>query len=477
MKQNKIYTADFAKMQEAKNALNKMRRDENIKVNDILNTMEDMMNSFEETAIESDEQVVNRVLDSMKNGEASEVINKAIENELAKREQARKVVDMKNDPEVAKKFANCVLDSIEAGNGIKMVDAMKQTFSNDIAALVFPIEVETAIRRAWEKSDRILNIFNRTQRAAIPYTPQAYTDNDVLARIQTNPSVEKTDQHLDINYISLSFDYMYKKQSIRRADLNRARQAGTEVALVAEIFAELTQQVINGIVASALITGASGLAGQFIDPIARTTSDLWVTVGTQAGVNPTVAEVRALADKVITDGNKWLLCSSAVKTTLETLTAGHTTGLTYMPTDTLLAQCGCSGIITNETLGNAVIILAEGAYTIGDFEMETFRWERYSFNAEGLMAEMFTTGKMRDPKGASILLPQAISITLSFGTLTVSTGTLADGTYRFVWGGKSEDIAISSGAGTSTAPIPNGTYRVISNGIGVDNVAVLSLIG
>lgn len=475
MKENKMLVADFTKLNDAKNALTKMRRGEAVNANDLLNVIEDTLNSFEERAIESDEDVVNRVLDQFKDGKAgNEVINKAIENELAKREQARKVVDMKNDPEVAKKFADCILNGIEKGGNLKLDAAIKQSFGNDIATLVFPQQVETAIRRAWERSEKILNIFNRTQRDAIPYTAQAYTDNDVLARIQTNPTSEKTDQHLAISYITLAFDYMYKKQNLRRADLNKARRAGTEVALVAEIFAELTQQVINGIVSSALITGASGAAGQFIEPIARTTSDIWVAVSTQAGVNPTIAEVRTAADKVITDGNKYIICSSAMKTVLETL-ASNTTGLVYMPTETLLAQAGCQGIITNEIMGNAVIILAQNAYTIGDFEMETFRWERYSFNDECLMAEIYTTGKMRNVAGAAIVLPQAIAITISSGTLTVGTGSIANGTYRFVSGGVSEAIAISSGAGTATL-IADGTYRVVSNGIGVDNVAVLSLI-
>ena len=475
MKENKMLVADFAKLKEAKDAISKMRRGTEINATDLLNVFEDTINSFEERAVESDEDVINRVLDQFKDGKAgNEVINKAIENELAKREQARKVVDMKNDPEVAKKFANCILNGIEKGGNLNLDAALKQSFGNDIATLVFPQQVETAIRRAWERSEKILNIFNRTQRDAIPYTAQAYTDNDVLARIQTNPTSEKTDQHLAISYITLAFDYMYKKQNLRRADLNKARRAGTEVALVAEIFAELTQQVINGIISSALITGASGAAGQFIEPIARTTSDIWVAVSTQAGVNPTIAEVRTAADKVITDGNKYIICSSAMKTVLETL-ASNQTGLVYMPTETLLAQAGCQGIITNEIMGNAVIILAQDAYTIGDFEMETFRWERYSFNDECLMAEMYTTGKMRDVAGAAIVLPQAIAITISSGTLTVGTGSIANGTYRFVSGGVSEAIAISSGAGTATL-IADGTYRVVSNGIGVDNVAVLSLI-
>ena len=475
MKENKMLVADFTKLNDAKNALTKMRRGEAVNANDLLNVIEDTLNSFEERAIESDEDVVNRVLDQFKDGKAgNEVINKAIENELAKREQARKVVDMKNDPEVAKKFADCILNGIEKGGNLKLDAAIKQSFGNDIATLVFPQQVETAIRRAWERSERILNIFNRTQRDAIPYTEQDYTDNDVLARIQTNPLVEKTDQHLELKYIHLAYDFFYKKQPIRRVDLAKARRNGTEVTLVAELFAELTQQVINGIVTAALITGASTNAGQFIEPIARTTTDIFVNVSTQASVNPTIVEIRTAADKVITNGNKYIICSSAMKTVLETL-ASNTTGLAYMPTETLLAQAGCQGIITNEIMGNAIIILAQDAYTIGDFEMETFRWNRYSFNDECIMSEMLTTGKMRDVRGAAIVLPQAIVLTITSGTIAVGTGTIVDGTYRFISGGVSEDIAISSGAGSATR-IADGTYRVVSNGIGVDNVARLSLI-
>ena len=476
MNKNTKLVVDFAKVTKVKDAVHDMQRNDNVSPREVINAFEDMLNSMSESAAESDEDIANRILDSFKDDKSAsnEVIRKAVEDAMAKRDNAKKVVDMKNDPEVAKKFADCILNGIEHGNGLKLENAMKSAFGNDISTLVFPTQVEVAIRRAWERSERVLAIFNRTQRESIPYTAQAYTDNDVLARIQTNPTSEKTDQHLVVNYITLAFDYLYKKQTLRRGDLNKARRAGTEVALVAEIFAELTQQVVNGIVSAALITGASGAAGQFIEPIARTTSDIWVNVSTQAGVNPTIGEIRTAADKVITDGNKYIICSSAIKTVLETL-ASNTTGLLYMPTETLLAQAGCQGIITNEIMGNAVIILAQDAYTIGDFELETFRWERYSFNDECLMAEMYTTGKMRDVAGAAIVLPQAIVITITSGTLAVGTGTIANGTYRFVSGGVSESIAISSGAGTATL-IADGTYRVVSNGIGVDNVAVLSLI-
>lgn len=476
MKENKMLVADFAKLKEAKDAISKMRRGTEINATDLLNVFEDTINSFEERAVESDEDVINRVLDQFKDGKAgNEVINKAIENELTKREQARKVVDMKNDPEVAKKFANCVIKSMETSQSVKMVDAMRQSFGNDISGLVFPVEVETAIRRAWERSERIMALFNRTQRAYIPYTAQDGTDNDVLARIQTNPSTEKEEQHLEIQYIQLMYDYFYKLQYLHRSELNRARQAGNEVALVAEIFGELTQQVINGIVTAALITGASGAAGVFIESIARTTGDVFVSVATMASTNPTIAEVRAIADKVITDNRKVLLCSSATKTILETLAAGHTTGLTYMPEDILLSQVGCDEVITNACLGNAIIVLADGAYTIGDFEVETFRFDRYEFNKQGLLAEMLTTGKMRDVAGAGVLLPQNITITITSGTLAVSTGTIANGTHRFISGGVSESIAISSGTGTATL-IADGTYRVISQGVGVDGVDRLALI-
>ena len=156
MKENKMLVADFAKLKEAKDAISKMRRGTEINATDLLNVFEDTINSFEERAVESDEDVINRVLDQFKDGKAgNEVINKAIETELAKREQARKVVDMKNDPEVEKKFANCILNGIEKGGNLRLDAAIKQSFGNDIATLVFPQQVETAIRRAWERSESL----------------------------------------------------------------------------------------------------------------------------------------------------------------------------------------------------------------------------------------------------------------------------------------------------------------------------------
>ena len=242
------------------------------------------------------------------------------------------------------------------------------------------------------------------------------------------------------------------------------RNAGTEVATIAEIYRELTQQVINGIVRSALITGASNDAGVFMHPIARTTSDTFVTVSTMAGATPTVTEVRTAADKVITDGRKVALMSSAVKTALATL-AANTTGLTFMTEDILLGQLGVDEIITNNILQNCVIVLSEGdSYAIGNFGTESLRWSEYGYNAEFLMVEQRTCGEAIKPKGLAVVLPPAITLTITSGVVAITVGSLADGNYRMVASNSiAETIAISSGAGTSTS-LPDGTYRVISDG-------------
>lgn len=450
MKKNVI---NAEKLAQVKTAFNDACRGGSFSKEDAMKTIGGFLDSITEEDAESSEEAESRMKDEMK-----KVVIDSINERLSA--QASKNA---NNPELAKKFANCILDAAMNGKKGKAVDAMK-LITNDLSGLEFPKEVETEIRKAWTRSERILAIFNRTVRSQIPYTAQEDTDNDVLSHIQENPNVEKVEQHLELQYVNLVHRYFYKKQKLTRDQIADMRNAGTEVATIAEIYRELTQQVINGIVRSALITGASNDAGVFMHPIARTTSDTFVTVSTMAGATPTVTEVRTAADKVITDGRKIALMSSAVKTALATL-AANTTGLTFMPEDVLLGQLGVDEIITNNILQNCVIVLSEGdAYAIGNFGTESLRWSEYGYNAEFLMVEQRTCGEMIKPRGAAVILPPTITLTITSGVVAITVGSLADGNYRMVASNSTaETIAISSGAGTSTS-LPDGTYQVISDG-------------
>ena len=458
----KIIVADKERFRKEKKELDELLiNNKEVDGFEAMNKVRKVLDTFEEKESEDRDDFVA----SINKGECNEVINKIVENELAKRATANaKPIDTANDPEVAKKFANCILDAVINGKQGKVIDAMKLIVSNDVSGLRFPTEVETEIRRAWTRSERILALFNRTVRSQIPYTAQEDTDNDVLAHIQANPNVEKLNQDLQLQYVELKHRYIYKKQRLTKDQIADMRNAGTEVASLAEFYAEMTQQLINVVVRCALLTGASNDAGVFMTPIARTTSDTFVTVGTMAGATPTVLEVRTGADEVVADGRrKVALMHSKVKTALATL-AANTTGRTFMPEGELLAELGVDEIITNNILGNAVIVMIEGAYAIGNFGTENYRWQELGYNNEYLMVEVRTCGEMIIPKGAFVLLPPRVTVTIASGVVTVTTGTLADGDYRMLANAMSEKVTLASGSGSSTLPLPDGTYRVISDG-------------
>lgn len=446
----------------AKKEIKDLQRSENPNFDKALYAIEDLLDSVkvEEIANESNDEICARISNEMKSSNA-ESIAKAVEDAFAKRANAQAIVDTKNDATYAKNFTNAVLTNIERGESINLENALKRV-DNAISTFVFPTEVETAIRRTWEDHSEILSWFKQTQRASIPYTVQDQQANDVLARIQSAPDVEKTEQNLTISYVTLTYDYFYKLNYINKKDIMLARQFGTESALVAEIFAELTEQVITGVVVAALLTGASKGGSTFITSIARTTGDSWVNVYTASGANPTITEVRIASDAII-KGEVVLICNKANKTALETLESGQTTGLVYMDENTMLAQCGVQKVITTELVGNCIILLARDAYALGNFGMESQRFEKITFNKDGLIAEMLCGGNMVELKGASVILPPSIVIKITSGTIAVTTGTIADDTYNFTIGNISESIAISSGAGTATT-IPDGTYRVITRG-------------
>ena len=463
MKKNVI---NAEKLAQVKTAFNDACRGGSFGKEDAMKTIGGFLDSITEEEAESDEEAESRMKDEMKKV-VIDSINERLSVSAAKKP---------NDPELAKKFANNILDALINGKQGKVIDAMK-LITNDVSGLQFPTEVETEIRRAWTRSERILALFNRTVRAQIPYTAQEDTDNDVLAHIQQSPDVEKLNQNLQLQYVELKHRYIYKKQRLTKEQIAEMRNAGTEVASLAELYGEMTQQLSNMIVRCALLTGAVKDGVVFMTPIARTTTDVFVTVSTMAGATPTVLEVRTAADEVITDTRKVALMHSKVKTALATL-AANTTGRTFMPEGELLAELGVDEIITNNILGNAVIILSsDDAYAIGRFGTENYRWQELGYNNEYLMVEALTCGAMIKPRGASVVLPPQVSITIASGVVTVTTGSLADGDYRMLVNAMSENITLSSNAGTSTAPLPDGTYRVISDGsVNADNSVNVTLM-
>ena len=463
MKKNVI---NAEKLAQVKATFNDACRGGSFSKEDAMKTIGGFLDSITEEDAESAEEAESRMKDEMKKV-VIDSINERLSVSAAKNP---------NDPELAKKFANNILDALINGKQGKVIDAMK-LITNDVSGLQFPTEVETEIRRAWTRSERILALFNRTVRAQIPYTAQEDTDNDVLAHIQQSPDVEKLNQNLQLQYVELKHRYIYKKQRLTKEQIAEMRNAGTEVASLAELYGEMTQQLSNMIVRCALLTGAVKDGVVFMTPIARTTSDTFVTVSTMAGATPTVLDVRTAADEVITDTRKVALMHSKVKTALATL-AANTTGRTFMPEGELLAELGVDEIITNNILGNAVIILSsDDAYAIGRFGTENYRWQELGYNNEYLMVEALTCGAMIKPKGAAVVLPPQVSITIASGVVTVTTGSLADGDYRMLVNAMSENITLSSNAGTSTAPLPDGTYRVISDGsVNADNSVNVTLM-
>ena len=464
MNKNTKLVVDFVKMQKVKDAIHDMQRNENVSPREVINAFEDALNSMQEVATESDEDIANRILDSFKDDKSAsnEVIRKAVEDAMAKRDYAKKVVDLRSDNAKVEKFAEFVIDNIEKSQKFTLAQASRYAFGNDVAGLIFPQPVEVAIQRAWERSEYIFReIFAHSNLTYIPFTTQDWRDNDVRAHIHENPNVEKVEQHLEVDYLHFETEYLYKLQYLRRKQIELAKSNGTLIQIVAEIIEEGMQQLINTHVYASLVTGATAGGTEFIKPIARTVSDDWVAVATMSGANPTIKEVRFQADKVIGDW-KVAIMSSATKSALEELPA-NTTGMTYMSTDQMLAQIGCQEVRTFEGVANMVIILARGAYNVGPFAIDTVQFEKYEYNKEGYRIEKLSTGDMRFMKGAAVLLPQIIEITISANTLTVTTGSIADGDYTFVTGNVSEVVSIATGSG-SVVDIADGDYRVVSDG-------------
>ena len=363
----------------------------------------------------------------------------AIEKSMEKMKTAS-IRDTKIDE---KAFANKILTGIENGR-----------FENSIDTIEFPTSTEIAIKRSWEDNQDVLKYFRRTVRTAVPYTDQAQNAKNVSANVQIG-DLDKEEQALVISYSVIPGDFIYKYQKVDKKDIMEARNAGTEIELVNEIFAELVQQVINRLVYGILEIGAIRKGVQFVKPISQRASVYTAQALNLAGLRLAVSQ---------TVGNDKILFINP--TDYNTITTNGAAGanFAFLTKQELITLLGVSDVVVLKYISKP-IIYENQSYFLRMNTMETFRNFIMAKNKEELLAEVFCGGDLPLSANATIYNYVAITITVTLGVVAVTTGTIADGTYKFTDGSVTENATIGTLAGVFTV-IPNGTYIATLQSVG-----------
>ena len=412
------------KIKANENFLNELKSFENVAENEASKKMiEKIRTNFENLEIPNGE-----LLETLKDD--ANFLN-AIEKSMEK----MKTATIRENKVDEKSFANKILTGIENGR-----------FENSINTIDFPQSTEIAIKRSWENNQDVLKYFRRTVRTAVPYTDQVQNATSVSANVQVG-DLDKEEQALVINYSVIQGDFIYKYQKVDKKDIMEARNAGTEIELVNEIFAELVQQVINRLVYGILQIGAIRKGVQFIKPISQRASTYTAQALTLGGLRLAVSQ---------TVGNDKILFINP--TDYNTIATNGAAGAAFefLTKQELISHLGVSDIVVLKYIIKP-IVYENQSYFLRMNTMETFRNFIMAKNKEELLAEVFCGGDLPLSTNATIFNYTAITLVITLGAGEVTTGTIANGTYSFTNGSVIESVAIASKLGTFTT-IPNGSY-------------------
>ena len=242
-----------------KNLVTAMRKVANSLSDDARAQWDEMVAAVEELEADSDEHDITSLNDRLTEIEAKyekqneDVANRmqALRTELMNSVQGAKDVKDKFTADVRKQIANAILnshtlretkDEIERvckENGIEV----KKT-KNSVSGLTFAEVIDYALQLKQEDNDEIFDALYKTSRSKFFYGELDPTNSKHIAKQWTKGSEEeKEEQELALNGKSLATAYIYKLQALANEDLDDAREAGQEGALLRDLRNELMRAV------------------------------------------------------------------------------------------------------------------------------------------------------------------------------------------------------------------------------------------
>lgn len=322
-------------------------------------------------------------------------------------------------PAVCKAIANAILDARTGLNGtLAAIEAVCKDNGieirkkNDVSGLSYTEIVDYALQLKQEDNDEIFDALYKTKRSKFFYGELDPTDPKNIAKQWTKGSAEhKAEQELALNGKSIATAYLYKLQSLAHEDLDDAREAGQEAALLSDIRKEL-QKAVKGLAVRAIMVGdaynPSGSKVTVFETIGtKKATDLFTTV-----INPatpstvSLVDIRKAAAAVKTE-RKWLVLSSALKLALATRVYAQG-GTEFFFTDEELAeQCGVDKVIekdfVEEETGLHAIVFDPSEYWVKEKATIDTPFPEYRDNRQGYIYEINMGGAIHGLKSTAIL--------------------------------------------------------------------------
>lgn len=322
-------------------------------------------------------------------------------------------------PAVRKALANAILDShyglqntLDAIEAVCKENGIEVRKKNSVTGLTFAEVIDYALQLKQENNDEIFDALYKTNRSKFFYGELDPTKPANIAKQWSkNSETQKAEQELALNGKAISTAYIYKLQSLAHEDLDDAREAGQESALLRDIREEL-MRAVKGLAVRAMLVGdaynPSGSKVTTFETIgAKTASDLFTTVVNPATANKvTLADIRKAASKVKTS-SKWCVMTPDLKLALATrlYAAG---GTEFFFTDQELAdQLGVDRVIDKDFIGDVTglhaIIFDPSEYWVKEKNTIDTPFPEYRDNRQGYLYEINMGGAIHGLKSTAVV--------------------------------------------------------------------------
>lgn len=322
-------------------------------------------------------------------------------------------------PAVRKAIANAILDSryglqntLDAIEAVCKENGIEVRKKNSVTGLTFAEVIDYALQLKQENNDEIFDALYKTNRSKFFYGELDPTKPANIAKQWSkNSETQKAEQELALNGKAISTAYIYKLQSLAHEDLDDAREAGLESALLRDIREELMRAVKGLAVRAFLVGDAYNPSGSKVTTFetigSKTASDLFTTVVNPATAKKvTLADIRNAASKVKT-ARKWCVLTSDLKLALATrlYAAG---GTEFFFTDQELAeQLGVDRVIDKDFIGEVTglhaIIFDPSEYWVKEKNTIDTPFPEYRDNRQGYLYEINMGGAIHGLKSTAVL--------------------------------------------------------------------------
>lgn len=321
-------------------------------------------------------------------------------------------------------FGQALLNSAGRGKGVFKKEFEGLLAQNKITGLPTLTEVFPEIQTKFEKTS-ILSKLRKlgTQNLNIPVSLQADDSTDVRAQGHKpydgdGADVAKVDQILTLTPKALTLGAIYKKISVPKL---MSYQTGNVGQLMSWLANELIERIDNELQRVILVgdgrtAGATNKITSFETIGTKTEADAYTVYAEKSNALPTLADVRALIDQMDSSKPITLYAHPAVITNMEAYQYAAGGAVSYITDEVLANQIGVSEIVRTKMLPGAVpatgaaaakypliIAIQHDSYGYIGSDLFSVDYEKWDYNQDVLMAEIFAGGGIIKPNASGVL--------------------------------------------------------------------------